>query len=68
MEPGGALNWILAAALLATTLFGGLAQRITLRDGSIIDGDSNPRKFWMFVGGCGLVGFVLLIQALLNVR
>lgn len=68
MEPGGALNWILVTAMLAMALFGGLAVRITLRDGSSIEADSNPRKFWIFVGGCGAVRFVLLIQALLNVR
>lgn len=68
MESGGLLNWILALALLATALFAGLARRITLRDGSVIDGSSSPRMFWMFVGGCGLVGFTLLMQALWNVR
>ena len=68
MVPGGLLNWILAVAMLATALFGGLARRITLRDGSIINGESNPKTFWLFVGGCGLVGFALLIQALLNFR
>ncbi|MGI4879640.1 MAG: hypothetical protein ACRYG4_19365 [Janthinobacterium lividum] len=55
-------------AMLATALFGGLARRITLRDGSTIDSESNPKTFWMFVGGCGFVGFALLIQALLNFR
>ena len=68
MEPGGLLNWILAVAMLATAFFGGLARRISFRDGSIIDGGSNPRMFWMFVGGCGLVGLALLAQAVLNVR
>ena len=68
MVPGGLLNWILAVVMLATALFGGLARRITLRDGSIINGESNPKTFWLFVGGCGLVGFALLIQALLNFR
>jgi len=68
MEPGGLLNWILAAAMLATALFSGLARRITFRDGSIIDGESNPKTFWIFTGGCGLVGFALLIQALSNFR
>lgn len=68
MEPGGLLNWILAAAMLATALIGGLARRITFRDGSIMDGERNPRRFWMFVGLCGFVGFDLLIQALVNVR
>lgn len=68
MEPGGLLNWILAAAMLATARLGGLARRITLRDGSTIDGESNPKTFWIFIGRCGLVGFALLIQALLNFR
>ena len=68
MEPGGLLNWMLAMAMLATALFGGLARRISLRDGFIIDSDSNPKTFWLFVGGCGLVGLALLIQALSNFR
>jgi hypothetical protein len=68
MEPGGPLNWMLAAAMLAAALFGGLARRITFRDGSVIDGDRNAREFWMLVGGCGIVGFALLIQAVLNIR
>jgi hypothetical protein len=64
--PGSPLNWILAVAMLALALFGGLARRITLRDGSIIDGDKHPRFFWMFVGGCSLVGGALLIQAVMS--
>jgi hypothetical protein len=63
MTPGSPLNWILAVAMLAVALFGGLARRITLRDGSVIDGDKHPRFFWMFVGGCAVVGIALLIQA-----
>jgi hypothetical protein len=57
---------ILAVAMLAVALFGGLARRITLSDGSIIDGDKTPRVFWMFVGSCALVGVALLIQAMLG--
>ena len=68
MEPGGALNWTLAAAMLATALFAGLARRITFRDGSTIDGDTHPRALWMFVGGCAVGGIALLIQAMFNVR
>ena len=68
MTPGGLFNWILAIALLATALFGGLARRITLRDGSAIDSDTQPRTFWIFVTGCGIVGIGLLIQAAMNVR
>jgi membrane protein required for beta-lactamase induction len=68
MKPGGLLNWMLAAGMLATALFGGLARRITLRDGSAIDGDTHPRALWMFVGGCTVVGIALLIEAALNVR
>lgn len=68
MEPGGLLNWVLAAAMLATALFGGLARRISLRDGSKIDSDTHPRALWMFVGGCAVVGMALLIQAVLNER
>lgn len=66
MEPGSPLNWILAIAMLATALFGGLARRITLRGGEIIDGDTYPRYFRMFIGSCGIVGIVLLIQAVLG--
>ena len=67
MEPGGPLNWVLAAAMLAGALFGGLARRITLRGGFTIDGDTDPRSLWLFVGGCTVVGLALLIQAVLNV-
>lgn len=66
MEPGSPLNWILAIAMLATALFGGLARRITLRGGEVIDGDTHPRYFWMFIGSCAIVGIALLIQAVLG--
>jgi hypothetical protein len=68
MTPGGPLNWIIAFAMLAVALIGGLARRITLRDGSVIDGETNPRAFWMFIGGCAIGGFTLLVQAALSFR
>lgn len=68
MEPGCLLNWVLAAAMLATALFGGLARRITLRGSYVIDGDTRPRELWMFVAGCTVVGIALLVVAVLHVR
>jgi hypothetical protein len=54
--------------MLAVALFGGLARRVRLRGGSALDAATQPRMFWMFVGGCAIVGLALLLQAVLSFR
>lgn len=64
MTPSDPLNWIVAFAMLAFALFGGLAGRVTLRGGVIIDSETSPRTFWLFIGGCAMVGLTLLLRVM----
>jgi hypothetical protein len=68
MAADGTFNWIGALAMLGFAIFVGLAGRITLRGGEIIDRDGQPARFWVCVIGCGIVGLALLAQAACRFR
>jgi hypothetical protein len=68
MEPGSTFNWVMAVAMLGSAMCVGLAGRVSLRGGEILDRDDGPVRFWLFVIGCGIVGVALLAQAIFHFR
>ncbi|MFA5966088.1 MAG: hypothetical protein WC804_18880 [Sphingomonas sp.] len=68
MTPGSTFNWILAVVMLGFAVWVGLAGRLSLRGGEVLDRAEGPIRFWAFVIVCGMVGAVLLGQAVFHFR
>lgn len=66
MEPGSALNWLLAVAMLGGAAMVAITGRATFRGGMVIDRVAEPVRFWIFVIGSGFVGLWLLVRAMLH--
>ncbi|MDF0546549.1 hypothetical protein PX699_29775 [Sphingobium sp. H39-3-25] len=63
MEPGSALNWLLAVAMLGGAIIIAMTGTATFRGGMVIDRAAEPVRFWIFVIASGFVGAWLLVHA-----